>query len=167
MSAGTIYLYFPNNEGLHQQTYMETNIVFQPTSQNDAKSLADMRVGIMRESLEAVGRFDPERARARFLNSFDPLATTKILMEDLLVGFFVVKLFPDHILLDHLYVARHLQGSGIGSKVLGHVKSVARNVSLPIKLCALKNSPANAFYKMHGFEITHCDALDNYYEFPN
>lgn len=124
------------------------NIEFQPTSQNDAESLTDLRVEVMRESLEAVGRFDPERARARFLNSFDPLSATKILMENELVGFFVVRSFSDYILLDHLYVARHKQGDGVGSKVMSLVKAMAHNASTSIKLCALKKQPSQCILRV-------------------
>jgi len=41
----------------------------------DAELLAQIRVEAMRPSLEAVSRFDPERARNRFLSSFQPLDT--------------------------------------------------------------------------------------------
>lgn len=129
--------------------------------------LSELRVDVMRESLEAVGRFDPDRAKARFFNSFDPKSTTRILIGDELIGFFVVKSRLDHILLDHLYIARHQQGGGIGSKVMNRVKSQADDVALPIKLCALKNSPANEFYLRHGFKLTHSDELDCYYQFSN
>lgn len=142
-----------------------SNIEFVPTSQNDAQSLAILRVEAMRESLEAVGRFDPDRARDRFLNSFDPASTTKILKAGRLVGFFAIKVRPDHILLDHLYIARDLQGSGLGSAVIKLVKTRASDASLPIQLCALKGSSSNAFYMHHGFELTNSDALDNYYQF--
>lgn len=142
-----------------------SDIEFHATFQTDGELLADLRVDVMRESLEAVGRFDPDRARARFLNSFDPKTTTKIFIEDELTGFFVVKICPDHILLDHLYIALRQQGGGIGSKVMEKVKSLADDASLPIKLCALKNSPSNAFYLRHGFKLTHSDELDCYYQF--
>lgn len=142
-----------------------SDIEFLAMSKIDGELLADLRVDVMRESLEAVGRFDPDRARARFLNSFDPETTTKILIGDELIGFFVVKAWPDHILLDHLYIAMRQQGEGIGSKVMEKVKSLAYDASLPIKLCALKISPSNAFYLHHGFKLTHSDELDCYYQF--
>lgn len=39
---------------------------------SDAEALADLRARAMRPSLEAVGRFDPVRARKRFLDGFVP-----------------------------------------------------------------------------------------------
>lgn len=141
------------------------DIDFLPSAQCDAHSLANLRVDAMRESLEAVGRFDPDRARDRFLNSFEPETTTRILKANSLVGFFVIKQKPNYLLLDHLYVVDSLQGSGLGSKVMQLVKMQAAEECLPIELCALKGSPANGFYQRQGFKLIRSDALDNYYRF--
>ncbi len=43
-----------------------SGIALAPASARDADRLADIRVEAMRMSLEALGRFDPVRARARF-----------------------------------------------------------------------------------------------------
>lgn len=141
------------------------SLEFNPASKSDAEALVKLRVDVMRDSLEAAGLFDPERARARFLNSFDPTLTTVILKDGLLVGFYVVRPREDHLLLDHLYIARSWQGSGVGSAVMKRVKLLAIKAALPIQLCALKDSPANHFYQHHGFKLTHGDALDNFYRF--
>ncbi|OWQ86742.1 hypothetical protein CDN98_11740 [Roseateles terrae] len=45
----------------------------------------------MRESLERVGRFDPVRARERFLNSFVPAQTSSIHLDGAFVGFLVLR----------------------------------------------------------------------------
>ena len=45
----------------------------------------------MRESLEALGRFDPIRARERFLSGFDPALTKKAMIDGELVAFYVFK----------------------------------------------------------------------------
>ena len=47
------------------------NIFLRQVSNSDADLLADLRVRAMKESLEAVGRFDPIRAKSRFLDNFD------------------------------------------------------------------------------------------------
>ena len=46
---------------------------------DDAERLADIRVEAMRPSLQAAGRFDRDRARARFLDAFRPEDTRLIL----------------------------------------------------------------------------------------
>ncbi|MYM57306.1 GNAT family N-acetyltransferase [Rhodobacteraceae bacterium GS-10] len=118
----------------------------------------------MRPSLEAVGRFDPERARARFLDSFDAADTKIIHAGNAVVGFFVVRRRADHFYLDHLYVTPGFQGRGIGRYVIDDLKAEARAATLPIRLMALNGSPANGFYRSCCFEAVSADALDTLYE---
>ncbi len=130
----------------------------------DADQLADLRVAAMRQSLEALDRFDPQRARNRFLKEFVPEQTTKLMREQTMLGFYVLKEQPDHFWLDHLYVRPEAQGEGLGAKALSHIKEVAFAKGKPVRLGALKQSRANEFYKGHGFKQTHETKLDNYYE---
>lgn len=130
----------------------------------DADRLAGIRVDAMRPSLEAVGRFDPVRARDRFLGSYCAADTKIIHADDEVAGFFVVRQRPDHLYLDHLYVLPDFQGRGIGRRVIGDVKSKARSVDLPIRLMALNGSAANAFYQSCDFEVLSRDTLDAVYE---
>lgn len=69
---------------------------FRTPQYEDAEVLANIRVQAMRPSLEAVGRFDEDRARRRILQTFDPTATREILVNEERVGFLVVRRFPDH-----------------------------------------------------------------------
>lgn len=71
---------------------------------SEVESLAELRVLAMRESLEAIGRFDPARAKERFLSSFDLALTKKVLMNGKLTAFYVLKEEPSYLYLDHLYV---------------------------------------------------------------
>ncbi len=142
----------------------QDQIRFADASVADAERLAAIRVAAMRPSLEAVGRFDPERARARFLNSFDAADTKIIHAGDAVAGFFVVRRRADHLYLDHLYVTPAFQGRGIGRHVVGDLLAEARTASLPIRLMALNGSPANGFYRSCGFEAVSADALDTLYE---
>lgn len=133
--------------------------------QTDAEEMADLRVAAMRQSLEALGRFDPVRARNRLLDGFDPTCTFKIERDGQMVGFFVLKQHADHLHLDHLYVRQSEQGNGIGGKVITHVKITAQAQNLPVRLCALKNSKANEFYAAMGFEITRHEPFDTHYQY--
>lgn len=132
--------------------------------QSDASALASLRVEAMRPCLESVGRFDPQRARNRFLQRFQPDQTWKLIRDEDLAGFFVLQQHLDHLYLDHLYVAPAFQGSGLGALVLDHIKSLALPLGLPIRLMALRDSPANRFYQAHGFRKTGETELDNFYE---
>ncbi|WP_208994809.1 GNAT family N-acetyltransferase [Pseudovibrio sp. Alg231-02] len=132
----------------------------------DADLLANIRVQSMRESLEALGRFDPDRARKRFLNSFVCEDTFKLVSGQQILGFYVLRDRQDYIWLDHLYIHPSAQGGGIGAAVISRIKAHAFSKGKPIRLGALKQSKANAFYQRHGFQHTHSAEFDNYYELP-
>lgn len=119
----------------------------------------------MRESLQQLGRFDPIRARTRFLSNFVPADTRKVLVAGRLAGFYVIQRHDDHLYLDHLYIAPAYQNNGLGGTILNDVKRLAWQLKLPVRLGALKKSRANAFYLHHGFVITHQAQWDIYYEF--
>lgn len=131
----------------------------------DGEVLANLRALAMRESLEAIGRYDVSRVRDRFLSTFDPSHTKAIMLEDSLVAFFVVVEHGDHLYLDHLYVHPQYQGKGIGSNVLESVFVRAQNMQKPIRLGALKGSRSNEFYLSHGFIKTHEEEYDIFYEY--
>lgn len=69
---------------------------------HDPSELAEIRVEAMRPSLEKVGRFDPERARRRFLDTYDPSETKVVHVAGELAGFYVLRDRRDHLYLDHL-----------------------------------------------------------------
>jgi GNAT superfamily N-acetyltransferase len=129
----------------------------------DPSALADIRVEAMRPSLEAVGRFDPERARNRFLETYDAHDTRVVWSGEDLIGFYVVRLRSDHLYLDHIYIRPDHQGGGLGRRIVRSVQDRAREAGLPLRLMALRDSPANAFYISLGFGLESSDALDNYY----
>ncbi|MCT4608507.1 MAG: GNAT family N-acetyltransferase [Pelagimonas sp.] len=129
----------------------------------EGPALADLRVAAMRPSLEAVGRFDPTRARARFLSGFTPQNTHVIAHGDELMGFFVLRETETDIWLDHLYVSPKTQGAGVGRFVMDYVQKQARGAGKPVRLMALIGSAANGFYQSHGFEETHREEFDIFY----
>jgi GNAT superfamily N-acetyltransferase len=117
----------------------------------------------MRESLERIGRFDPQRARDRFLSGFDPARTRHVLLEGQRVGFVVVRAQDDGLLLDHLYVAPHAQRRGVGAAVMAKVLADADARGLAVRVGALRGSDANRFYARHGFALVEQGEWDNVY----
>jgi ribosomal protein S18 acetylase RimI-like enzyme len=117
----------------------------------------------MRESLERLGRFDPQRARDRFLAAFDPAATRHVVASGERVGFVVVRSREDGLLLDHLYIVPSAQGRGVGAAVMADVLADADARRLPVRLGALRESAANRFYERHGFELVERGEWDNHY----
>jgi GNAT superfamily N-acetyltransferase len=141
----------------------DTSLAFRPVGAGEGEALADLRVEAMRPSLERVGRFDADRARARFLISFSPEYTREILESGVRVGFFVLKPQDDGLLLDHLYVRPAHQSRGIGAAVLRNVFAEADARGLDVRVGALKESDSNRFYVRHGFALESQAEFDNYY----
>jgi ribosomal protein S18 acetylase RimI-like enzyme len=126
-------------------------ITLVPALGSDFEELLSLRIAAMRESLERIDRFDPIRARERFQSGFSALNTRHVLVDQVRVGFVVVKSEDDYILLDHLYIHPDYQSAGIGSAVVGNVIQEADAAGLPLHVCALRDSDANRFYQKHGF----------------
>ena len=139
---------------------MDLHVYFKPVTPEDADALATLRVDAMRESLERAGRFDPARARNRFLDSYSPQDTHEIVANGERAGFYVLKWKGASLWLDHL---DRWQGQGIGARVLRHVFARADDLQVDVGVGALRGSPANRFYARHGFELVEQVDVDNYY----
>jgi ribosomal protein S18 acetylase RimI-like enzyme len=139
-------------------------ITFAAVSAEDFEELLALRIAAMRESLEAVGRFNPERARERLRKSFYPEHTAFIVGDGQRIGFYTLRPADDGGLqLDHLYVHPTFQSQGIGSKVLRHLLALADARGMSVSLGALRDSLSNRFYQRHGFVQTAEDEWDIYY----
>lgn len=143
---------------------MSITLTTAPALAEDAAALAEIRVTAMRPSLMAVGRFDADRARRRLLDGFCADDTTLIKADGALAGFYVLRSRGDHLYLDHLYLTPDQQGKGIGRLVVETIKAKARRLGLPIRLMALRDSAANAFYLGAGFRATGAEDFDIHYE---
>jgi len=114
-----------------------------------------IRVAALRESLERLGRFDPDRARERLKAGFKPEHMQHITRDDARIGFITLR--PDAVAvapvlrLDHLYIQPACQNQGIGAWALDWAKAQAAVQGCDITLSALKDSDANRFYVRHGF----------------
>jgi ribosomal protein S18 acetylase RimI-like enzyme len=139
------------------------DVRFEDALASDSEALANLRVAAMRESLERIGRFDPIRARERFLSSFDPTTTRHIVVDGLRVGFFVVRTAAGEMHVEHLYIEPRYQGRGLGAVVLAEILRDADRQRLDVRLGALKESASNRFYIRHGFEPVAQGDWDIYY----
>jgi len=139
------------------------NVTFAHTTIDDIDTLVQIRIDAMRESLERIGRFNPARARERFLASFNAAFCRYVLVDGEKAGFVLVKPEPDQLLLDHLYIVPAHQGKGVGAAVLAAVLADADTRALPVRLGALRDSDSNRFYQRHGFVKTAESEWDIYY----
>lgn len=140
-----------------------TPIALEPVDASEAEDLVALRIEAMRESLERVGRFDPQRARNRFLDGFVPANTFHIAVAGERVGFCALRREDGTLHLDHLYVRPQRQGEGIGAAVLSAVFERADREGLAVRVGALKESASNRFYRRHGFAPVGEGEFDVYY----
>ena len=137
---------------------------FITADQQDFEALVSLRIRAMQPSLEAVGRFDPQRARERIAKSFEAKHTQKIIDNAQLAGFYVLLDKGDHLWLDHLYIDPLYQSTGLGGKVIKHLQQIAQDTQKSLRLGALKESAANVFYQRHDFVHVETLEWDNIYQ---
>ena len=138
-------------------------VVLLAAASDDFEALLALRIAAMRESLAHLGRFDPDRARARFQSSFSAAHTWHIEAGGQRVGFLAVKPLGDDLLLDHFYLHPDGQRQGIGAAVLGQVLDEARVAGRSVRVTALRGSASNRFYERHGFVRVDQGEFDNHY----
>jgi GNAT superfamily N-acetyltransferase len=141
-------------------------VLLSAVSPSDLEALVGIRIAAMRESLQRIGRFDPQRARERFASGFEPQNTRHINYSGERVGFVATKRLAEHLHLEHLYVLPAWQGRGIGATVLARVFTEANASNLPVRVGALRESASNRFYTRHGFLLVEQTEFDNYYVRP-
>lgn len=126
--------------------------------------LVRIRIAAMQDSLEKIGRFDPERARDRLVGGFIAEHTRFITLGAIRVGFITVTPQPNQLLIDHLYIEPDYQGKSIGSIVLQEIIAIADAQGLSLRVTALRGSGANRFYLKHGFHCRDESQWDIHYE---
>ncbi|MFN3520875.1 MAG: GNAT family N-acetyltransferase [Phenylobacterium sp.] len=137
---------------------------FGPAGPEDLERLATLRAAAMRESLERIGRFDPDRAYRRMVDQYRPEHTRLIHTDDRLAG--CVAMGPGTagaLRLEHFYLEPAIQGRGLGSAVLHALLAEADAAGTAVELSVVHESPAHRFYQRFGFVETGRDATDIYY----
>ena len=132
----------------------------------DFEPLLALRVAVMRDHLERVGRFTPERARAVFRGHFDEPGMRLILLGGERVGCVGFRRGNSEIRIDSFYLDRRLHNSGVGTKILKVLLAEADATGLPVRLEVLTGSEAGRFYERHGFVKLREDAIEGHYERP-
>jgi GNAT superfamily N-acetyltransferase len=132
----------------------------------DFEPLLALRVDVMREHLERVFRYDPERARHHFREAFDEPGMRLILVGGARAGCVGFRIGRDEIKLDSFYLDRHLHNSGLGTTILKVLLAEADALGLPVRLEVLNGSKADRFYLRHGFVKHSQDEIEAEYERP-
>ncbi len=139
---------------------------FGPVKEADFEPLLALRTEVMREHLERVGRYTPERSRKMFRGHFDEPGTRLILHDGVRVGCVGFRKHDHEIKIDSFYLERRLHGSGLGTSILKALLVEADATGLPVRLEVLNGSPADRFYLRHGFVKLREDEIEGFYERP-
>ena len=123
-----------------------------PATAADAEWMVELRVQVMRADLERLGRWNPVRARQRFLDAYVAEQTSVILVDGAAIGLIAVRPEPDAVWIEHFYISAALQGRGIGSAVLAEVMASTAG-HRPFHLNVLQGSDARRLYERHGFRF--------------
>lgn len=137
-----------------------TGWLLRSAEQGDIEAIADLRAVVMRPDLERLGRYDAQRVRQRFRDSFVPGHTSVVEAEGVLGGCVTFRPADGGLWLEHFYLAPHLQGRGLGSAVLASLLRRADAEGLPVRLDVLQGSPARRLYERHGFAVESEDPVD-------
>ena len=124
---------------------------FGPAGEADFEPLLALRIEVMREHLERVGRFTAERSRRVFRRHFDAPGLRLILVGCDVAGCVGLRTGDDFLTLDSFYLAGRFQNRGLGAVILAALLAEADALGKPVRLEVLKQSPAGRFYERHGF----------------
>lgn len=134
-----------------------------PSAPADFERILALRLVALRESLERLDRYDPERARARLAREFEPQHLRLIEVDGAFAGCVSLKADGDGLAIEHFYVDPAFQNQGLGGIVMAMLLAEADAAEKPVRLGVLKQSDANRFYQRHGFVETHQEDYDIYY----
>jgi GNAT superfamily N-acetyltransferase len=139
---------------------------FGPASEADFEPLLALRIEVMRDHLERVGRFTPERSRRVFRSHFDEPGLRLILVGDEVAGCVGFRISAEHVMLDSFYLASRFQNGGLGSEIFRTLLAESDALGKPMRLEVLKQSPADRFYLRHGFSPIGESDVDVMFERP-
>ena len=130
---------------------MSTTWRFAPATEAHFEPLLAIRIEVMREHLERVFRYHPERARRVFREHFAEPGLRLIMVGDGVAGCVGFRVGAAEIKIDSFYLARSHQNRGLGTDILKALLAEADALGLPCELDVLLGSPADRFYERHGF----------------
>ena len=139
---------------------------FGPISEADFEPLLVLRVEVMREHLERVSRFTPERSRGVFREHFDEPGIRLILVGNGRAGCVGFRTDADGFKIDSFYLEQRLHNSGLGTAILHVLLAEADAAGKPVRLEVLTGSKADRFYLRHGFVKLRQDDIEAEYERP-
>ena len=124
----------------------------------DFEPVLALSIRVMREHLERVGRFDPERRRDRMRRQFDAGILRIIEQDGAMAGCIGVEAKEAAVEIHSLFLDTHAQRRGLGATIVRGL--LAAYPGRPFRIEVLKDSPARRFWERHGFVLTGETAFD-------
>ena len=144
----------------------DSAISFADAQESDFETLLALKDTVQRPHLERIGRYSPERSRARFREGFVPGQTRLIRVDGRFAGCISVRAGGHDTEVENFYLAPEYQGRGVGSAVMRLVMAEAQGRGHAMRVTVVNESAANAFYQRLGFVETDRDAIDIRYTWP-
>ena len=120
-----------------------------PATEADFAAVLALSIRAMREHLERVGRFDPDRRRARMRKQFDAGIVHVIEADGAMLGCVGVDAAGEAVEIHSLFLDGPHQGRGLGAAVWQAIR--AAHPGRAFRLEVLKESPARRFWERQGF----------------
>lgn len=128
---------------------MLNGVRFRPMAEADFDWFHDLSVRTLRGQLEAIGRWDPVRRRARARAGFETGEIRVIERDGTAIGTTALAQRADHAEIHSFYLDPAVQGQGLGAALLRAL--IAEAGPQPVHLEVLKQSPAMRLYERAGF----------------
>jgi N-acetylglutamate synthase-like GNAT family acetyltransferase len=122
-----------------------------PATEAEFEAVLALSIRAMREHLERLGRFDPQRRRARMRKQFDAGIVHVIEAEGAMLGCVGVDAAGHAVEIHSLFLDGPAQGSGLGAAVFGAI--LAAHPCRAFRIEVLKESPARRFWERQGFVL--------------
>ncbi|MFD6699242.1 MULTISPECIES: GNAT family N-acetyltransferase [unclassified Microbacterium] len=134
-------------------------VSLRPAIPGDIDAIAALKERVLRQDLEPLVGWDPERSRARVVEHFSPSHTWMIAVDGEDAGTITLRPDQEALWLEMFYLDARHQGRGIGSSVLRSVLTDAP-ADRPLRLQVLVGSAALRLYERHGFVVEQNDGID-------
>jgi N-acetylglutamate synthase-like GNAT family acetyltransferase len=125
---------------------------FRPATEADFDHVLDLSIRTMREHLERIGRFDPERRRARMRQHLGAGSLRVIERDRVAIGCLGIYPRGAQMELHSFFLEPALQGAGLGAEIFARLREQHPGRGWQNEV--LKQSPARRFWERQGFTLT-------------
>jgi GNAT superfamily N-acetyltransferase len=125
---------------------------FRPATEAEFDYVLDLSIRTMRMHLERIGRFDPERRRARMRQHLDAGSLHLVTRGEAVAGCLGLYDRGAQKELHSFFLEPALQGRGLGAEVFAALRAAHPDRGWWIEV--LKESPSRRFWERQGFVLT-------------